>query len=52
MRRRSAKTNQIIFWIISVLVIVGMLCGVLASIFAPEDVVGMLPGMALGLALL
>ncbi len=52
MRRRSAKRNQILLWIISFLVIAGMVCGVLASVFAPQDAYGMWPGVSLGLALL
>jgi hypothetical protein len=50
MRRRSSKTNQIILWIISLLVIAGMLCGVLASIFAPDYAASLLPGLAVGMA--
>ena len=52
MRRRSVKTTQILLWIISFLVIAGMLCGVLASLFAPRDVSGVLPAIAWSAAFL
>ncbi len=52
MRRRSAKTNQIILWIISFLVIAGMLCGALVSVLAPNEASSMLPAIALGAALI
>jgi phosphotransferase system glucose/maltose/N-acetylglucosamine-specific IIC component len=52
MRRRSNKTTQILLYVISFLVIAGMLCGVLALIFAPDSSASLLPGLTMGLGLI
>jgi hypothetical protein len=45
MSRRSNRNTKIILWVISILVIGSMVCGVLASIFAPDGAFGMVPAI-------